>query len=212
MRADLLDLILSVNFLTDVLVSLHELVKLLGQFFVLLRDYSDVVLQAVDFVLHFCIFVNLSLFRARMSVGFLLQEGKLGFQLGDLSLHIVDLFLQLHVFGLFLLDSEMEVLVLRNVFLLHAPEVFQLLVETIYLAFILNYFVFVFLQLVRLVVKFNHFGLQLFLHGLDFADLDLDELLLRLLLDVHLVDALRGLVQLIFQLVDLTDVVRVQLT
>jgi hypothetical protein len=86
------------------------------------------------------------------------------------------------------------------------------LVETIYLALILNYFIFLFLQLVRLVVKFNHLGLQLFLHGLNFADLNLNELLLRLLFDVHLVNSLRRLVQLIFQLVDLTDVIRIQLS
>jgi hypothetical protein len=74
LRADLLDLIFSVNFLTDVLVSLHELVKFFGQLFVLLGDYSDVVLEAVDVVLQFCVFVNLSLFGAGMSVCLLLQE------------------------------------------------------------------------------------------------------------------------------------------
>ena len=66
--AKLLDLILSVNLLANVLVSFHELVEFLGQFLVLLGDYSDVVLEAVDFVLHFCVFVNLSLFGCRMSI------------------------------------------------------------------------------------------------------------------------------------------------
>ena len=84
----------------------------------------------------------------------------------------------------------MKVFILLGVFLLHTSEVIQLLVETVDLAFILNYFVFIFFQLISLIVQLYHLGLQLILHRLDFAHLDLDKLLLRLLFDVHRVDTL----------------------
>lgn len=91
----------------------------------------------------------------------------------------------------------MKIIVLLDVFLFDVLEMDQLNFEAINLGLVLDDFALALLELECLLIELSHLLVELVVHALVLGCLDLDELLLGLLLNQHLVDTLGGLVELI---------------
>ena len=130
---DLLNTVLSIQPLSNDLVSLHKLVNLLGKLIVLVADDANVIVHGVNLNLQVGVVLQQGLVRVARALQLLPHVHQLVFLLADLDLQLLDGSAELDIGSALLVNSLLQVAVFVLVALLQRLKMVKLTDEVVHL-------------------------------------------------------------------------------
>jgi hypothetical protein len=158
--SDFHDSVLAVKTHTDRFISLNKLVKFLGQVLILQLQHSDVIVESIDLSLEVSVRIEKSGVIVTSVVELFAKLDNLIFSDSDFSFKILNESGKLCISETFLIDSSLDVCILRSVSLIKRSQVIQFLLVARLLVFKFMQLILCFNKCCLLILKLEGFVIK----------------------------------------------------